>query len=1062
MAYTAQEQQSASLADLSFEAFGVMTARRGAEQVPLGPPRHRAVLGLLLIRLGQVVPADQLIDELWGDSLPRRPQATLQTYLSHLRRVLTGRHGPIAPLRYQAPGYVLTVESDTFDLSRFESLVSQGQRHVADSRLQDARGAFDNALRLWRADPFLDLAAYTPLAEEAARLGLLRTTAVAAQADTLLALGEAGAAVALLRREVSLQPVDERLVGSLMTGLYRLGRQAEALQLYDRTRAYLSEELGVAPARELQRVHLALLRHELDDQTSAPAAVEVRVRPDTAAEREAEGPAPANGPVAVPEDGQRGTAPAAWSAFPCRGDALDALRSSITGALRGSGHTTAVVGEAGVGKTELVARATDQAQPPLPQAEVIRVNCRSSEGMPVGWVWQQVLRRLDIPFGTSFDDLRKQRAERHPVTTLSQPPSDRMDFLAQDALCEAILQYADGSPLLLVLEDVHLADRLTLDVLGLFCSRTQGRPVSVVITVREPGLGAGPETDGPLVDLLADSRTKVVHLDNLTEDYVRAAVTAQAGPGVDASVVRALYERSAGNPYLLDQLLADAGGARRLNDPRAADVVRAGIPTGVRSMLRRQFAGLPPRVLRLLQCCAVLGGEATLASLTAMLDDDGAGHDVLEEILATGLMRSDPDDPHRLVFRCGLIRDVLLAELRCQERAALHARAVGVLGARHGDSPEASEQIAEHAWQAVLALPAEDVLPHLRRAGEQAIVDGDYRRAQTWFEHAHTLLGALPRDGGAASEQTLDLRSKLLYTASITRGYSNRQVAAEAGRVRRLYAATAGRSVEQAALLLWQFGAELITGRHAECVRHAEQLRVLAERSDAPEVRFYERIARGMLQLPSETADALAALTEAERIAEKLTPEQRERMTGRSQHGPRFMAANHRVLTLWLLGATDEARALCEELLVATGLDGTPVDQASAYYFHSLTAALDEDPDGAAASSGRGLDIARAHGLSHWTAMLQVCRSWALQQSGEAGALDSLESAIAELRERRLLIRLPLHMGLLAHAQHSSGAAEDARRTLRSSTAEARSRGELAYVNHTLPFTRLCPLTPAS
>ncbi|MCL3998308.1 BTAD domain-containing putative transcriptional regulator [Streptomyces lavenduligriseus] len=1030
--------------------------------MPLGPPRHRAVLGLLLIRLGQVVPADQLIDELWGDSLPRRPQATLQTYLSHLRRVLTGRHGPIAPLRYQAPGYVLTVESDTFDLSRFESLVSQGQRHVADSRLQDARGAFDNALRLWRADPFLDLAAYTPLAEEAARLGLLRTTAVAAQADTLLALGEAGAAVALLRREVSLQPVDERLVGSLMTGLYRLGRQAEALQLYDRTRAYLSEELGVAPARELQRVHLALLRHELDDQTSAPAAVEVRVRPDTVAEREAEGPAPADGPVAVPEDGQRGTAPAAWSAFPCRGDALDALRSSITGALRGSGHTTAVVGEAGVGKTELVARATDQAQPPLPQAEVIRVNCRSSEGMPVGWVWQQVLRRLDIPFGTSFDDLRKQRAERHPVTTLSQPPSDRMDFLAQDALCEAILQYADGSPLLLVLEDVHLADRLTLDVLGLFCSRTQGRPVSVVITVREPGLGAGPETDGPLVDLLADSRTKVVHLDNLTEDYVRAAVTAQAGPGVDASVVRALYERSAGNPYLLDQLLADAGGARRLNDPRAADVVRAGIPTGVRSMLRRQFAGLPPRVLRLLQCCAVLGGEATLASLTAMLDDDGAGHDVLEEILATGLMRSDPDDPHRLVFRCGLIRDVLLAELRCQERAALHARAVGVLGARHGDSPEASEQIAEHAWQAVLALPAEDVLPHLRRAGEQAIVDGDYRRAQTWFEHAHTLLGALPRDGGAASEQTLDLRSKLLYTASITRGYSNRQVAAEAGRVRKLYAATAGRSVEQAALLLWQFGAELITGRHAECVRHAEQLRVLAERSDAPEVRFYERIARGMLQLPSETADALAALTEAERIAEKLTPEQRERMTGRSQHGPRFMAANHRVLTLWLLGATDEARALCEELLVATGLDGTPVDQASAYYFHSLTAALDEDPDGAAASSGRGLDIARAHGLSHWTAMLQVCRSWALQQSGEAGALGSLESAIAELRERRLLIRLPLHMGLLAHAQHSSGAAEDARRTLRSSTAEARSRGELAYVSRALPFTRLCPLTPAS
>ncbi|MET8975200.1 BTAD domain-containing putative transcriptional regulator [Streptomyces sp. NPDC004539] len=1074
MAYTAQEPRLASLAELSFEAFGVMTARRGTEQVPLGPPRHRAVLGLLLIRLGQVVPADQLVDELWGDHLPRRPQATLQTYLSHLRRVLTGPRGPIAPLRYQAPGYVLTVEPDTFDLARFESLVSRGQRHTADGRLQAAREVFDEALRLWRADPFLDLAAYTPLAEEGARLNLLRTTAVAAHADTLLALGEAGDAVSLLRREVSLHPTDERLVGSLMTGLYRLGRQAEALQLYDRTRAYLSEELGVAPARELQRVHLALLRHELDDRAPAPAAVETRERSDAPAERTADAPAapPEDGGPAAPEGGRPRTAPPVSSGFPCRDDALDALRSSITGALRGSGHVTAVVGEAGVGKTELVARATTESQPP-PQAETIRVNCRSSGGMPVGWVWQQVLRRLEVSYGVSFDGLLRKCA-LPPMTTLSGPgtdlagqrPADQMYFLVQDALCEAILQCADDSPLLLVLEDVHGADRLTLDVLGLLGSRTQGRPVSVVITLRETGLGAGPDSDGPLVDLLADSRTRVVRLDNLAEDNVLAAVTAQAGPGVDASVVRALYERSAGNPYLLDQLLADAGGPRRLHDPRVADVVRAGIPTGVRSMLRRRFAGLPPRVLRFLKCCAVLGAEAALTSLTGMLDDGEADHDVVhdvvEEVLRTGLMRSDLDHPHRLVFRYGLIRDVLLAEMRCQERAALHARAVGVLSAHHGGSPEASEQVARHAWQAALALPARDVVPHLRRAGEQAIGDGDYRRAQTWFEHAHTLLSAAPQSADEASEQTLDLRTRLLYTASITRGYGDREMEAEAGRIRKLSAGTTGRTTEQAALLLRQCVAELVTGRHAECARHVAQLRSLADRSDAPELRFYERIARGLLQLPSETADALTALTEAERTAEELSPEQRAGMTRRSQHDPLFLAMSHRVLTLWLLGATDEARALCDDLLVATDGAGTPVDRASAYYFHSLVAALGEDPRTAAASSGRGLDIARAHGLSHWTAMLQVCESWARQQAGEPGALAGLESAVAELRERRLLIRLPLHLGLLAHAQHSSGAVEDARRTLRSSAAEIESRGEFAYDSRKLPFTGLRRLTSVS
>ncbi|MBZ3916046.1 AfsR/SARP family transcriptional regulator [Streptomyces acidiscabies] len=1057
MAYTAQEQQSASLADLSFEAFGVMTARRGAEQVPLGPPRHRAVLALLLIRLGQVVPADQLVDELWGDSLPRRPQATLQTYLSHLRRVLTGQqHGPVTPLRYQAPGYVLTVEPTTFDLSRFESLVSCGQRHVADGRLQSAREVFDKALRLWRADPFLDLTAYTPLAEEGARLSLLRTTAVAAHADTLLALGEAGDAVALLRREVSLHPTDERLVGSLMTGLYRLGRQAEALQLYDRTRAYLAEELGVAPARELQHVHMALLRHELDDQAPAPALVEVRERPEAPAEREADAPA------AVPQAEQRRAAPTAYSAFPCRDDALDALRSSITGALRGSGHITAVVGEAGVGKTELVVRATTDSEPPPPEAEVIRVNCRAGEGTPVGWVWQQVLRRLETPYGTSFDGLRKQ-CVLHPMTTLSghgvEQPSHQLHFLVQDALCEAVLQCADDRPLLLVLEDAHRADRLTLDVLGLLSNRTQGRPVSVVITVREPGLGAGPDADGPLMDLLADSRTKVVHLGNLAEEHVRAAVTAQAGPGVDASVVRALYERSAGNPYLLDQLLADAGGARRLHDPQVADVVRAGIPTGIRSMLRRRFAGLPPRVVQILKCCAVLGTEATLASLTGMLDDGGADHDLVEEVMGTGLMESDRDRPHRLVFRYGLIRDVLLAEMRHQERAALHARAVGVLSAWHGDSPEASEEVARHAWEAALALPAEDVVPHLRRAGEQAIGDGDYQGARTWFEHAHTLLCAAPRTGDAASEQTLDLRTELFYTTSITRGYGDHQVEVEAGRIRKL---SAGRTTEQAALLLRQFVAELVTGRPTESARHVEQLRVLAERSGAPEIRFYEQIARGLLRLPSETADALTALTEAEHTADGLSPEQRGGMTRRSQHDPRYLAMNHRVLTLWLLGATDDARALCDELLAATGRDGTPVDRASAYYFDSLVAALGEDAHRAAASSGRGLDIAGAHGLSHWTAMLQVCQGWARQQTGEPGALAGLESAVAELRERRLLIRLPLHLGLLAQAQHSSGAVEDARRTLRSSAAEVESRGEFAYAGSGLPFTRLRHLTSAS
>jgi len=1072
MTYTAELHQPTSVMELSLEVFGVMRARRGSEQVRLGPPRHRAVLGLLLLRLGQVVPADQLIDELWGGRPPRRPQATLQTYLSHLRRVLTWGRGPektAAPLHYRAPGYVLTLEPEAIDIFRFDRLVSRGQRQMSDGHPEAARDALHEALTLWQADPYLDLTAYTPLAEESTRLQHLRTTAAAVHAEALLTLGRASDAVAELRREVNRNPTDERMVADLMTGLYRLGRQAEALRLYDRTRTHLSEELGVAPGLELQGVHLALLRHELGDRGTA-AHPEAHTRPDAGARTAGRGEPPAgqaafgqrDGGTGGPEEVRRDAAPGASSVFPGREHSLAALRSFIAGALRGSGHLTAVVGEAGVGKTELVARATAGDEPPAVQPEVIRVSCRSTRGMPTDWVWQEVVRRLGALRGESCEDIRGECMLTRQTTLSGQEEgpvghsATELHFRAHDALCETILRCADQRALLLVLDDAHRADQHTLDVLGLLTSRTQGRPLSVVITAREPGLGAGPEPDGPLVELLADSRTKVVHLDGLSEEHVRTVITAQAGPGVDSAVVRALYERSAGNPYLLGQLLVQVGGAQRLHDPRTADVLRTEVPTGVRNMLHQRISGLPSRVVRILRACAVLGAQSDLTTLTRVLDGGETDHEVLEEALRTGLL--DRDHPHRLVLRHGIVQDVLLAEMSRRERAALHARAVSVLGARLDSRPLTTEHLARHAWQAALALPTEDVVPYLLRAGKQAASEGSYEHARTWFHRAHTLLSDLG-DGAAASEQALELRTRILQLVTVTRGYGDHEVEAEARRMLELPATTLG-PAKQSALLLHQVVAELVTGRSPEGSRHIEQLSALAERSGDPEVRFYERLTHGMLRLPSETADALTALTEAERTAESLPSALRDALTHHSHHDPRFLAMNHRVLTLWLLGATDEALALGDELLRATARDGTPVDRASAHYFHALVAALSEDPHTAAVSSEHGLDIARAHGLTHWIAMLRVCHGWARQQTGATDALASLESTVTELRERRLLIRMPLHLGLLAHAQHSSGAIEAARETLRSSVAEIRSRGEQAYVSSRLPFNRLPHLRP--
>ncbi|MFD7069051.1 BTAD domain-containing putative transcriptional regulator [Streptomyces sp. NPDC059913] len=1056
MTYIMEEQQRhPSTSELKLEAFGVMRARHGAEPVHLGPPRHRAVLGLLLLRPGRIVPADQLIDELWAGRPPRRPHATLQTYLSHLRRALEPGRGAdraATPLHYRAPGYILGLERDAIDVHRFDRMVMDGQHRLSDGDFATARALLGDALELWRADPFLDLTAYAPLEEESARLRQLRTAAVAARSDALLALGETADAVAALRPEVARHPTDEHMVAGLMTGLYRLGRQDEALRLHDRTRAHLAEELGVAPGEELRRVHLAVLRHEIGPsaaRSTVPSAVS-----STGKHSFPDGPGPHGSRHREAAEVRPGGSPVPAPPLQGREHALAALRSYLGSALRGSGRLTAVVGEAGVGKTELLARAVAGPEPLPGNPQVIRFDCRSAEGMPPGWVWHQVLRRLDAQHSRNARAMTTP-SERDDWPAGATDPGTRLRFLANDAFCEAVLDRTDGTPVLLVLEDVDRADRLTLDVLGMLAARTHGRPLGLVITVREPGLGAGPERGGALETLLADSRTEVVHLGTLSAEQVDALIAGRAGPEVNRAVARTLYERSGGNPYLLGQLLAQAGDVRQLTARPGEDAALAGVPAGVRTMLHHRFAGLATHTLRALRACAVLGSAAERRILTELLGGTEV-HRAVEEALRTGLLRQAPDSPHRLVFRHGLVREVLLAEMCSQERADLHARALDVLDARRTDAPEAIRERARHAWQATLALPAEKALPHLMRGGDQAAAEGSYAMAEEWYGRVGALVSTLPSPTGTAVQNTLDLDRRLLHLTSVTRGYADLTVQSEARRLLKLSDARAD-AAEQSVLLFSHCITQLVVGQNREGARSVKRLLVLAEQSGAPKARLCAFLARGIQLLSSDANGALTALTEAARIAEDLPSAERVGLTRVLHHDLRHIAMNHRALALSLLGADDEAQQVCENLLPVTGQDGTPVDRASAHYFHALVAALAGDPQTAASSSGRGLDVATAHGLTYWSVLLRVCRSWAQQQLAEPGALDALESAVAELRERRVLIRLPLHLGLLAEAQHSAGGIRTAQETLRRAGREIRSRGERAYASPTLSFNGLLP-----
>ncbi|MFD7874799.1 BTAD domain-containing putative transcriptional regulator [Streptomyces sp. NPDC059766] len=241
-----------------------MSARHDGHDLPLGPPRRRTLLALLLIRLGRVVPTELLIEELWSDQAPRHAVAALQSHVSHLRRSLRAKTGTgqISVLRHRTPGYVLDLDPEQVDACRFERLVTDGRRLLEQRDPDAAQARLTEALGLWHGSPYAEFDGHPPLSDECARLEQIRLTAVESRAEARLVLGAAEEVAADLDGEARRHPTRERLVGHLMTALSRLGRQAEALEVYERTRSHLVEEFGVDTAAELRRVRGAILRQE--------------------------------------------------------------------------------------------------------------------------------------------------------------------------------------------------------------------------------------------------------------------------------------------------------------------------------------------------------------------------------------------------------------------------------------------------------------------------------------------------------------------------------------------------------------------------------------------------------------------------------------------------------------------------------------------------------------------------------------------------------------------------------------------------------------------------------
>ncbi len=250
-------------AELQFRLLGPLAVSVAGEPLALGGQKRRALLAALLLEANRIVSRDRLIDALWGEEPPDTARNTIQVYVSQLRKLL-----PEGTLETEPPGYRLIVDPDTVDLFQFIGLTQQARAALTVGNAVDAAETLREALALWRGPALADLA-WEPLAQgEVVRLEELRLAALEDRIDADLALGRHGQLVAELEQLVAEHPLRERLRGQLMLALYRSGRQADALAVYQRARRALVDELGIEPGDSLRKLERAIL--EQDPSLDAP------------------------------------------------------------------------------------------------------------------------------------------------------------------------------------------------------------------------------------------------------------------------------------------------------------------------------------------------------------------------------------------------------------------------------------------------------------------------------------------------------------------------------------------------------------------------------------------------------------------------------------------------------------------------------------------------------------------------------------------------------------------------------------------------------------------------
>jgi WD40 repeat protein/DNA-binding SARP family transcriptional activator len=659
---------------MRFGVLGPLEVIAESGPIPLGGQKQRALLALLLARPGRVVSVDALLQGLWADDPPRSADKTLQSYVVHLRRALEpdrprGAAGTVLVTR--EPGYLLRVSPGELDAARFAELATQGRRLLGAGAAEAAAATLREALGLWRGEAFEEFPGVDACAAEAARLAELRVGAVEERVEADLALGRHRDLLAELEGLTREHPLRERLWGQLLLALYRAGRQADALLAYQRARATLVEELGIEPGVELRRLHAAIL---------------------------AQDPGLHVAPAGWPGAGRRGELPAALEAvdplFVGRDAELGWLQGAWARASSGHGGSVLVSGPAGIGKTRLAAELARTVQED--GALVLYGRCEpapSSALQPV----EQALAAL----GTSTQALL--------------PPEGKPTPGALGAALAGIVAPRDGEQpgVLLVLDDLHLADASTLVALEGLAGAAEGRRLLVLGAYRDdPPAAAFADRLGRR-PLSAAARRR---LEGLSVADTAQIVAGYSGEADALQVAKTLSAETGGVPLLVHQ--AARGWAQAQATKRLAQAAAQRLHH--RQTLRVVDAAVADNVVELQQLRSRRGA---LAATEVAASGPGGSQPAVVLCPYKGLARFEQAD-RELFFG----RERLVAEL------VTHLVAPGLLGVvgpsgsgksslvRAGLLPTLADGVLPGSahWTLAVMRPGEHPLGELARAAHRA------------------------------------------------------------------------------------------------------------------------------------------------------------------------------------------------------------------------------------------------------------------------------------------------------------------------------------------------------